>query len=60
MKFQIFMLEYNEGLLDLYRKDYPKISSYFLGIVQMDSLTNIEIFLERQLDLKEKFLFQKR
>jgi hypothetical protein len=54
------MLEYNEGLLDLYRKDYPKISSYFFGIVQMDSLTNIGIFLERQLDLKEKFLFQKR
>jgi hypothetical protein len=26
----------------------------------MDSLTNIGIFLERQLDLKEKFLFQKR
>jgi len=60
MKFQIFMLEYNEGLLDLYRKDYPKISSYFLGIVRVDSLTNIGIFLERQLDLKEKFLFQKR
>jgi hypothetical protein len=54
------MLEYNEGLLDLYRKDYPKLSSYFLDIVRVDSLTNIEIFLERQLDLKEKFLFQKR
>jgi len=60
MKFQIFMLEYNEGLLDLYRKDYPKISSYFLGIVRVDSLMNIGIFLERQLDLKEKFFFQKR
>ena len=54
------MLEYNEGLLDLYRKDYPKLSSYFLDIVRGGFLDEYRDIFRKTIGFKRKVFISKK